>query len=171
MTIKTYSTPAIGFFLGLVIGVFAAPANGETHASEEVVQFLAAPPLTIQQRALLREMAQDPYLDSRVSSFFGLTPSRLANQSGDTQACLAAQYIVFQDVSRSRPPKDVLHAVRDMLKRHDWCEPVVKAFTDGQTVGQVLSYDGLVSLFYVLSTDMGTRIDMLVLSEGRQRPN
>lgn len=123
--------------LVVAIGILAAlPGHGETHASSGADRFLIDPPLTPQQRALLREMAQDQRLDSRVSSFFGITPARFANQAPDTQACFAAQYIVFRDVSRSKLPEDIRHFVSETMKRQDWCEPVVKAFTGGQTVGR-----------------------------------
>jgi hypothetical protein len=151
-----------------VIGVFAAlPGYGETHASSEVAQLLADPPLTPQQWVLLREIAQDQRLDSRVSSFFGITPARFANQAPATQACFAAQYIVFQEISRSTVSEDIRHFVSETLKRRDWCEPVVQAFTGGQTVGEVLSYDGLASLFYVLSKDMDVRVRLMLRSERR----
>lgn len=148
-------------FLTLILAMLAAlPAIGETHATDEVVQFLSDPKFTAQQKALLREIALDSYLDSKVASFVGMTPMRLANQAQDTQACLAAQYILFQDIVRSKPPARILEFARQNLKRMDWCSPVVHALTN-QTVNQVLAYDGLVSLYYVLWRDMDLRLKTL----------
>ena len=147
--------------LALIFSVLVAlPAIGETHATDEVVQFLSNPKLTAQQKALLKEIALDSYFDSKVASFAGMTPMRLANQTSDTQACLAAQYILFQHIVRSRPPARALDFAQKNLKRIDWCPLVVQEFTN-QTVSQVLAYDGLISLYYVLMIDMNTRLKVL----------
>lgn len=99
-------------FIALIFAMLSAlPAIGETHATDEVVQFFSNPKLTAQQKALLREIALDSYFDSKVASFAGMTPMRLANQARDTQACLAAQYILFQDIVRSKPPARTLEFV------------------------------------------------------------
>lgn len=148
------------FFVLILAMLAALPASGETHASDEVVQFLSNPNLTAQQKGLLREISQDSYFDSKVASFSGMTPMRLANQANDTQACLAAQYILFQDIVRSKPPARHLEFARQNLKKMDWCSAVVHALTN-QTVGQVLAYDGLVSLYYVLWRDMELRLKAL----------
>ncbi len=147
--------------LSLLLGVFAAvPSVAETNATDDVAQFVANPKFTPQQLSLLREMAQDPYLDGKVASFFGLNAIRFSNQARDTQACLVAQYILFQDISRSKPSTKVLQFARENLARMDWCSPVVSALT-GQSVSQVLAYDGLASLYYVLSRDMALRVKPL----------
>lgn len=151
----------LAYILMLVGTLAVLPVLGETHATDEVVQYLSNPKLTSRQKALLREIAQDPYFDSKVASFAGLTPMRFANQATETQACFAAQYIVFQEVSRTRPSAESLQFARQNLKRSDWCSAVVKSWADGQTVSQVLAYDGLVSLYYVLSRDMELRLNAL----------
>lgn len=148
-------------FLALIFSMLIAlPAIGETHATDEVVQFLSNPKLTSQQKELLKEIALDSYFDSKVASFFGMTPMRLANQARDTQACLSAQYILFQDIVRSKPPARTLDFARHNLRRMDWCSPVVHALTN-QTVNQILAYDGLISLYYVLWRDMDIRLKTL----------
>ncbi|WP_395139675.1 hypothetical protein [Schlegelella aquatica] len=150
----------LAVILALLAALCALPAIGETHATDEAVQFLSNPKLTPQQKALLREIALDSNFDSKVASFAGLTPMRFANIETETQACLAAQYILFQDIARSKPPTRVLQFAQQNLKRVDWCSPVVRALTN-QTVRQVLAYDGLVSLYYVLSRDMELRLKVL----------
>lgn len=126
---------SIALALFLVGALAALPAASESHATDEVAQFLSNPKLTPQQQSLLREIAQDPSLDGKIASL----PMRLANQAKDTQACLAAQYILFQDIARSKPSSKVLQFARENLTRKDWCSPVVSALTNGQSISQVLA--------------------------------
>ena len=151
---------AVSLFLFLFFALAPLPAFAETHATDDVVQFLSNPKFTPQQKALLREAAQDTYLDSKAASFAGLTPMRFASIETETQACIIAQYIVYQDISRSKPSAKVIQFAQQNLKRIDWCSSVVRALTN-QTVSQVLAYDGLVSLYYVLSRDMELRLKLL----------
>lgn len=143
------------------------PVYADTHAPNDVVSYLSRPQFTPQQQAFLREMAADPDFDAKVSSFFGITPMRLFNQGADTQACYGAQYLAFQDISRSRWSFEAKAFAKEYLKKTDWCLSVVQALN--QTVSQVISYDGLVTLYYVIYRDMELRLRLLEKDVGREK--
>jgi hypothetical protein len=148
--------------------LFAWQANSQSHASDEVVRFLSQPKLTQQQKLLFQELTSSSSLKSNVAAFTGLSPIRFSSIENETQICLTAQYIVFQDVKRSNPSESVYVFAMENLKKHDWCNSVVKSMTN-QTIQQILAYDGLLTLYYVLYQDMNLRINMLKKNDSKNR--
>jgi hypothetical protein len=128
-----------------------------SQAATDIAKALPNPALTPKQRALLQEMSQSAQLSSNVASFFGLSRSKMLERSEEEQVCLAAQYIVFQDIARANLPPQATQFAQTNLKREDWCAPIVKTATN-QSVRQVLAVDGITSLFFVLSKDMENRL-------------
>lgn len=151
-------------FLTLLV---AAPVHADTHASDDIAQSLSHPKFTPQQQAFLREMADDPDFSAKVANFFGITQPRFFNQGADTQACYGAQYLAFQDISRSRWSSEAKAFAKENLKRTDWCFSILR--TLNQTVSQVTSYDGLVTLYYVIYRDMELRLRLVEKDVGRER--
>jgi hypothetical protein len=129
-------------------------------AAADWAKNLPNPAITPKQRALLQEMGQDSRLSANVAAFFGLTQQRVLERTEETQVCLAAQYIVFQDIQRANPAPQAVAFAQASLKREDWCAPTVKAATN-KTVREVLGYDGINTLFFVLAKDMETRLAAL----------
>jgi hypothetical protein len=118
--------------------------------------------LSARHRALLQEMGQDPRLNANVAAFFNLPPAKLVEKPDEVQVCLAAQYIVYQDLVRSSASPQAIAFAQKGLKREDWCQNAVKA-TANQSVQQVLGVGGIDTLFLVLSKDMETRLAALKL--------
>jgi hypothetical protein len=147
------------FFAALCFGVSAACNVGYAQTSFTSAQ-LTNPALSTRHKALLQEMAQDPRLNNNVAAFFSIAPAKLVEKPDEAQVCLAAQYILYQDFVRSSATPQAIAFAQKGLKREDWCQNAVKAATN-KTVQQVLGFDGINSLFFVLSKDMETRLAVL----------
>jgi hypothetical protein len=139
----------------LLLSLSAAPSFSQT--ASDIAKSLANPPLTARQRALLQEMSQSAQLNANVAGFFGLSRLGILERSDEAQVCLAAQYIVFQDIVRSNLPAPATQFAQNNLKREDWCAPIVKTASN-KSVAQILAVDGITTLFFVLSKDMENRL-------------
>lgn len=126
--------------------------------NDETIAYLSNPKLSQQQIVFLKETSRDPYLDAKTASFFGKTSMRFSSLEHDAQLCMIAQYMTYQDITRSNWKPETKAFAKDNLKKDDWCYGILKSMN--LTVPQVMSYDGLITLYYVLARDMELRIKL-----------
>jgi len=146
------------FLFGILISAttFAQTAR---HPDDETIRYLSNPKFTKQQILFIREISADPYLESKSANFFDKSLTRFRSMENKSQNCMIGQYMTYQDIDRSNWSMELKSFAKENLKKEDWCYRLLK--TMNVTVSQAMSFDGLITIYYVLARDMELRLKSL----------
>lgn len=146
------------FFFVLLIST-ATFSQTARHLDDETIKYLSNPKFSQQQKFFLKEMSNDPYLESKTASFFEKSAMRFQSMENDSRLCMIGQYMAYQDINRSKWSKESKSFAKDVLKKEGWCYDILK--TMNLTVSQAISFDGLITIYYVLARDMELRLKFI----------